>query len=770
MNIQKEIKLLLLPLVKSFPVILALVVIGLMGMRRAITLMTPVYQADGAIKINNLEYTQSSFLLFGKEDGAQHQQNQSFLTEVEIFRSRDLIRETLRTLNWELGVYRIGRFRLVELGEECPFKVYYQALNRTVYQQPLQIFYKQEDQFLAINPAAGDSIVFSWQDTIHLGAWSLHLAPKEDVLTENPGALRPGDAFQLKLYSLEEQVEQVNGSNLFVKPVEKDVSIIKIYYKHERPEKARDFVNELMQTYITQCRLAKAEQTDTTLMYLDEQLVDIRQSLVSAEEQLAFFRTQSGLVDTKLETDAQLRTISQLDFQKMNIQLRKGELEQLYQYLLEGHELVDFSPNLETLQDPVFRESFLQLQRFELQRQDLLQQYVPTSEEVQNMVSKINKTRTFLYESIRKSLANLDYQLAELGEEVTQANDELYSLPEKEKQQVSLQRTVALNEAMYNYLVRKRTELAINRSSNLYPHKIVDQAQLPGSLAAPNKPLLYGLAILLALMAGMLFAYLRHYFTARVRYAEDLEERLEVPVLAAFFRQPKRPGFPFWAKKEQLSSFALSSNLMANLSLVKKDSTAAEGQLLLFTSMTPGEGKSFVCQHLAQALAAAGQRVLLIDADLRHPRLHHQLGVLPEGGVMALLAGKASTPQTTTQAGLWLLPAGQPDEQQLGGFYREDVKAQLRAWKSAFDFILVDTPPVGLFQELTPWMQLADLNLFVLRADYTRTRLLRSIKKQLDELSELHLALLLNDTLRERTLPGYRRLLKRYHRPQAIAV
>lgn len=759
MNFQKEVKLLLLPLFKSAPLILTLVVVALFGMKRAVTLMTPVYQADGAIKINNLEYTQNGFLLFGKEDNARHQQNQNFLTEVEVFRSRDLIRQAMSQLRWNYSIYRVGRFREAELGVEAPFSFQTSTVPETG--ESLELFYLGTQGFRVLHQPSGDTVRVQWEEEAKLAGWEFHLTARSTFIESHPGSLQAGDRFRLRWEPLEELVNDVNGSNLFVKPVEKDVSIVKIYYKHERPEKAQAFVNQLMQTYVEECRRAKAEQTDTTLLYLDEQLRMVSRDLNAAEAHLASFRTRSGTVDTKLETDAQLRSISQLDQQKMSIQLRKGELERLYDYLQKGQNLVDFSPNLEALQDAVFRQSFLQMQQFEIQKQDLLQEYVPTSEEVQHVVQKINKLRTFLNESVRNTLDKLDYQLAELNGAVEEANEELNALPQREQEMIQLQRAVSLNEAMYNYLVRKRTELSINRSSNLYPHKIIDRAQLPKTLAAPNKPLLYGLAVLLALMLGMIIAYMRHYFTARVRYAEDLEEKLEIPVLAGVYRQPGRL-LPWMKPPKPLSGFEICNNLLANLHHYDLQQIAPT-QLMVLTSMTPGEGKTFISRHLSESLAAAGHKVLVVDADLRHPRLHREFEVAVKPGLIDALSGQFITPKTVADTSLHFLPAGQIELGQLNSCYGPTLAEMVEQWRDTYDYIIVDTPPLGLFQEQVPWIEAADLTLFVLRADYTRTRLLRAIKNQLQELDKLPIRLLLNDTVRSRTLPGYKRLMRKYY-------
>lgn len=768
MNIQKEIKLLVLPLVKSAPVIALLIVVAILGMKRVVNVMTPAYQSDGAIKINNLEYAQAGFMLFGKEEGSMHQQNQSFLTELEVFRSRDLIETTLSALNWELSVYREGRFRLAELGAESPFEVSYSRLSEKAYDQELVLEYVGEAGFKLSSPdVAGLSLPLAWDTTVIAGDWQLKLHKKADWLAEKPESLLPGHRFHLRLHTLEELTKGVNESNLFVKAVEKDISIIKIYFKHERPEKARDFVNQLMYQYISTCRTHKEEQADTTLAYLQQELQQLGEELSDAEGELAYFRTQAGLVDAKLEADTRLRGLTQLDEQQMQLQLEKGELDQLFRFLREGHDLADFSPNFSALSDPIFRDAFLQVQQLELQRQDLVAKYVPSSEPVQRLDRKMKDLRTFLNESVRQTIDNLDYQQRELRGAASLADAALMELPDKERQLLRLQRMVSLKEAMYNYLMRKGTELAISRSSNLYPHKIIDHAQLPEGLSAPNKPLLYGLAFLLALMAGMAFAYTRHYFIARVRYAEDLVEKLGVQVMAQVYRTTK--ARPWWNPIKQAStatdSYGVCSNLVANLHqwrAAQPHRPDGKGRVLSFSSMAPGEGKTFVSLQLAQSLAQVGYRVLLVDANLRRPQLHQLLGLNNAAGMADLLQKKPYAIQATEQPGLHVLPAGDIQGFSFALFYGEPPRMALERWREDFDFVILDTPPIGLFQDLISLMQAVDLNLFVLRADFSRTRLLRATRKQLEELQSLPLALVLNDTLQARSLPGYQSLLKRY--------
>ena len=197
----------------------------------------------------------------------------------------------------------------------------------------------------------------------------------DSFLLENPNSLTIGDKFAFKLNSLDKLVSTVNSKSLFVRPVEKDISIIKIYYNHELPIKAQNFVDKLMNTYISESRVYKEEMSDETITYLEEQLGKAKQKLTIAESKLANYKTNNQLVNTRQETESLFREVAQLSRQNMDFDLQKSILDQLYQRLISGKSVNDYAPNFKALNNPVFQKSYTQLQALESERQDLAIQY-----------------------------------------------------------------------------------------------------------------------------------------------------------------------------------------------------------------------------------------------------------------------------------------------------------------------------------------------------------------------------------------------------------
>jgi tyrosine-protein kinase Etk/Wzc len=763
MNFKKEYQQIIRPLIKSSPVIIGLIVIAVVVMHRAVSYMTPEYRAHGMIKINNLSYSQAAFNLFGKEEGALPKQNENFLTEVEVFKSRDLTKKALRNLNWELTIYRVGKLRLVEIYEESPLIIDYHEVSEEGIDKLNYFDYLGDNRIRIRTGGEKDStgVEATLGEAVRIPGMRFEIRIQEEFLKEKPTSLQPGDRFAFQVNSLESLANMCAGEKLFVNPVEKDISIIKIYFNHELPEKAQAFVNELMRTYIEEGRISKEQQADTTLTYLDRQLADIATKLQLAEVDLSQYRSSNQLLSTNLETDATLKELTQLDLKKVDLEMKYSEVERLHKYLLSGNKLSDFSPNFEALQDPIFRDSYLKAQAYEAQRKDLLQKYTAQNPSVTNLDEKMKETRTFLNESVVSTINNLGVRRGEVDANINEVSHRIKRYPEKERQLIIHEREVSLNENIYNFLMKKRTELAIGKTSDLYPHKIIELAERPKGLVAPNKSLLYGLAVLLSLMAGMFYAYLRSYFKEKINEKEELEV-LPAPLLGMVYKR----------NKHHKDSFHLLSGLMAAIEKLPNTDKRGQGKLLVTTSMVPGEGKSFIATEMARGYAASGKTVLVVDMDIRKPTLHLNFGLSNNIGYCDILENRIyalNAIQKTSNERLFVLNAGQLRSNNFALLFSKRSLDFIYDFRWHFDVVIVDTPPVSVFEDSLPLMNQSSANLFVLRAGFTKKRMMSATADLIKQTEIPNLHLVLNGVKSSSKVPGYVKYIKKYYGEEAMA-
>lgn len=760
MNFKTEFRQIIFPLLKGSPVLILLMVTAVMIVRRSVTYMTPEYRAGGAIKINNLNYSQAGFGLYAKEEGSIPKQNENFLTEVEIFKSRDLIETTLRNLNWELTVYRVGQIRLVELMEENPLVIEYRDVPDAKKDKLFFLEYRGDSTFHLSANQQEKATALTVGRELSYGDFRLTVKIKDDFLQSKPNSLQPGDRFAFRINNFSTLVSQFGGAKLFVKPVEKDVSIIRIYFNHELPEKAQHFVNALMQTYIEEGLVSKENQANATLAYLGKQLDSVAQKLYRAEADLAYYKSSHQMVDITQETNATLQELTQLDLQKVDLEMKISELDQLQRHLVSGNNLSDFSPNFASLQDPIFRETYFKLQNFDIQREDLLQKYAPQNPAVTNLESKSRDLKTFLNESVVSTLSNLRLKTQEVERNMSELNGKIRQFPDKDRRLAMLQRDVQLNEATYNFLMAKRTELAINKSSNLNPHRIIEHAERPTAVASPNKPLLYGLGIFLALVVGMTFSYGWHFMMARVTDKEDIISSISAPLIGVIYK----------ADKKQTAGFDQISGLMVGLKTLPPPVETGKGQLFAVSSLLPGEGKTYTSVQIARGFAAAGHKTLLIDLDVRKPDLHRALDQPNQVGFGDYLEQRAALSEAihaTGQEQLFLLPAGQFQSGNYALLFSRQSIDALDTLRSQYEIVIVDTTAAELFKEHLPLMHQTTANLFVIRSGVTKRRSLPQVSRILEDFQLPNLYIILNGAADKK---ANRRMRKVYQNKKMVIV
>lgn len=750
MSIKKEFQKIILPLLKASPILIALCVITVIIAKRGVQYLPHEYQSKGSIKINNLNSSQAGFDLFQQKNNNTPMQNENFLTEVEVFKSKDLIERTIKQLDWELTIAKVGEMRTTELLEKRPFQLEYTVEDEVAYDEDFFLRYLGENTFELIENKEQENglMTVMTDEWATFGGLKFSIRLEEAYIQTNPKSLEKGNIFKFNINSLETLVSGVNDKTLFVRPVEKDISIIRIYYTNGLPSKAQDFVNTLMDSYMEECRAYKEKMSDESLNYMDKRLAEVGEKLRFSESEMAFYRTKHNLVNTRQETDATLKEIKALDMQNLDFDMQKAALEKLYLHLTSGNSLNDYAPNFKALNDKIFQEAYLKVQTLEMERQDLLQKYVPQSTEIALVDTKIKSLRVFINETVRSTLENLTTRQKEIANSINTANDKINGYPEKERQLVTLERAVSLNENMYNYLSQKRTELAISRSSNLYPHKVIEKANLPKDLISPNESLIIGLCVFLVLSFGIVLVFIYNYFTAKINAKEDLDEALQTPVIGTV-----------WAnQKNQFQSFEVVAGLMANICQLPDSEIEGQGKLLIVSSMNSGEGKSYTCTNLAKSLAASGQRVLLIDMDIRRPSLHTEWNLPIGDGVSAILERRKSTFDTIKQTGqnnLHLIPAGELLTGNNALFFSSQAKGFIQDMRWHYDVVIVDSAPIGIVADAIPLMHESTANLFVIRAGYTRQRYLKDIQERFTDWQLPNLHLVLNDCEPTKGYKGY---------------
>lgn len=723
----KEFKNVVLPVIKGLPIIILLVGLSIYAAKRAIQYSQTIYQANASVKIDNRDASIQDVQVFNNGLMPMLSNQQNFLTEVEVFKSKRLRRAAFRKLNFGINYYRIGEVKEVELFRDVPFSLEYTILDSTKMDKKFYLEYLGDEQFLLkknVKAAANDTLIANQKYIDKSFAITLKL--NKSLIEKKASVLNVHDVFAFKFNSLEALVASVHEENFFVKPVDKEISILKVYYKHEIPEKAQLFTNTLIATYINKNKTHKSNRSGKTLRFISKQLATSTIELKAAEANLAGFKSENNIINANQETDVALKKLMQLDLQKVALEMQEVELRNLFTFIETGGSLNDFSPNFEALKDGVLKDAYLKVQAYELQKIDLLNKYAKGSDEIRMVGEKIDALRVFIGESARKTMKNLNLKKQEIIRIINNRKSSLQKFPDKERQLVVLEREIKIKEQLYNHLIEKQTELAIAESSEISLHQIIDEAELPKSSIWPNKPLIYGVFMFFALFFGLILSYLLHFLIATVKSKEELSHLVNTPILGTIKRQRK--------KKDPVVD--VFSGLYTNLEILRKSkSNTHRAQVLTISSMKSKEGKTHTAANLARAASAIGRKVLLIDLDMRKPDIHKQFGLANEGGVSAILRGDATIKETIIQHGnnLDVLVAGHLSGIPSAFIFSSRAEELVDAVREDYDLVIFDTPAVGVVPDALLLMQNSDVNIFVLRRKTTRIRTARALNALITE-------------------------------------
>ena len=524
-------------------------------------------------------------------------------------------------------------------------------------------------------------------------------------------------------------------ASLVVRPIDHESRIIELTAKNTVPAKGTRFLNALMDQYIADDLRAKDVTGRKTLSFLNQEISKLTGLRRQSAEALASFRSARGVLDVAAQSSSGIQRMSGLEVERAQVATRRKYYQNMLAYLRANRSASQVaSPSSAGIDDPVLNSLIMQLSSLNEKRAELSGTASSDNPLLTVLDGRIRNTK----ESLIQTLANMsranDIALGDLDGQLGQVRGQMSQMPESERQLSALKSTSDFNEKNYNFLVDKRNEAAIALSTNATDKKVVDPAQQVGSGPEAPNPLLVGL---LALLAGVLLpaglVLVLDKANRRIQGRDDLAQVTNIPLLGVVAHGSK-------ADKETMLSDAKGPiaesfrSIRVNLQYL---AAGPDKKVLGVTSSIPGEGKTFCAVNIATELAMSGRRVMLVETDLRRPTVasYFHLNPSPTHGLASYLRGESTFDEACRPSGvphLDVLTCGlvppNPTEL-LEGPRMAELLAQLRA---SYDYVVLDTPPVGFVAEYFVLVRFLDANIYVVRQNYTE----RSLVNQINELHQ----------------------------------
>ena len=509
-------------------------------------------------------------------------------------------------------------------------------------------------------------------------------------------------------------------SKLTVKPTKEGASVFILSYTGYSPQQGADYLNKLMERYNQQGLDWKNRAAESTIMFIEDQLGLISDSLNKAENSMENFRLNNRFVDLTQEGSLVLERLEKFENEKNALGLQM----QYYLYLqdyLESREQNGslISPSVMGVTDPALIklvEEFSSMQQKKKQVDFAMKDNSPLAEVADKQTEG---ARASLLENVKSGINQLKISTDAVNRHIKSVEEDLDKLPGTQRRLIGIQRKFDLNNSVYTFLLERRAEAGIARASQMSDNRIIDYA-VPhnSSLISPKVMKNYVLALVLGLLIPMLLIVLLDLLNNKIIGRHDIEALTKAPILGFISHSDYHIEVPVAEKP--------GSTLAESFRAVRTSLGFYTGQtkcpVIVVSSPVSGEGKTFVSANLASIFAMMDKKVLIVGLDMRKPRVHTILNAGNGSGISHYLSNNATFEEIVTQTSidnLFFVPSGPvpPNPAELIGSPR--MAEFINRARNEFDMIIIDTPPVGIVTDAHLLGQYANVTLFVIRQRYT---------------------------------------------------
>jgi len=569
-----------------------------------------------------------------------------------------------------------------------------------------------------------------------------------------------GQSLSFELHSIP-GLAKAYSTKLDVQQVDINASILRLRSEGQVPQKEIDFLNKLSEHYIQ----SKLDERDDIAMskeaFIREQLSGVTDSLAKAELRLEAFRRTAQAVDlTQTATNA-LNQVQNLQSSKAQLDLKAKYYNSLLQYLSDSNSIDQIiAPSAAGIDDPLLNENLLELKRLYAERSRLNYFKGAKSYDLEIINQQIRSTTRSLRENLRNLISSSQLAVNNLDNQISGYEGTISQLPNSEKQLLNYQRKSNLYENLFNYLSQELAKTGIARAEDIPDTRILDAPRMVGNgPVAPQKGMLITLGFLIGLILPLGMVIIQYSMDEKIQDITQLESFSKIPVAASIahdFSGAKptltNEGNLEWQVQESFR------DLCAKIQFLIPDPTQ---NIIGLTSTVPDEGKTFCSLNLGINFAKGGKKTLLIDSDFRVPSQLKEDGALKKKGLSDFLKDGAVSMDDIIHVNEYLpnlhyIPTKIEDftnPQEL--LTNPRLESLIMDLKGVYDYIIIDSPAVGLVSDFLLVSRFIDIHLFVIRRKVSKLSFLNGLEKLRKKGKMKNTYLIFNDAVGKSFKYGY---------------
>lgn len=511
-------------------------------------------------------------------------------------------------------------------------------------------------------------------------------------------------------------------NSLSIAPTSKTTSVAVISLKNSSLQRGQDFINQLLEMYNRNTNNDKNEIAQKTAEFIDERIGIISKELGSTEANLETFKRDAGITD--LTSEAQIALAGNAEYEKKSVENRTqiSLVNDLRKYL-RGNEY-EVLPSNVGLQDAALIGAIERYNEMLMERKRLLRTSTENNPTIVNLDTSIRAMKANVQATLEGTLQGLMITKESLDREASRYSRRISNAPGQERAYVSIARQQEIKAGLYLMLLQKREENAIALAATANNAKIIDEAIADDIPVSPKRSMIYLIALVLGVGIPVGIIYLVELTKFKIEGRADVEKLTSVPVVGDIpltdEKNDKNGSIAVFENKNNLMSETFR-NIRTNLQFMLDN----DQKVILVTSTISGEGKSFVSSNLAISLSLLGKKVVIVGLDIRKPGLNKVFQLSnKERGITQYLSNPETDLMELVQPSdvnknLFILPGGTVPPNPTELLARNGLDRAIETLKKNFDYVILDTAPIGMVTDTLLIGRVADLSVYVCRADYT---------------------------------------------------
>lgn len=701
------------------------VVVCIAGAMVYLFFSTPLYQASASLLIKvdkGIGFTQNAVY----SDLEAYESTNKMENEVEVISSYSIMRDAIEELPLHASFFIEDRFsrRREIYGEQVPVKVVVHELSEAGV--------APDDRTLKIHFAEEDFIIEFAEDSLQQYKYGQQIENWYGIFSIEKVRPFPAEIPSTLIVSLNNK-DQLAGrfnASLTVEQSNRFSSVANLSLMDPVPAKAKDVLNKLVEVYNFQAVKEKNIIATNTIDFIDEQLIALTDELEAIERKIEDYKTSNNISDLSSELSTSIYNSGEFESQLSRNRTQAEVLESIERYLSNPVGMTEVTSSL-TIQDETLASLVIKFNDLQSEKERLLRTIQPNNPLILNLEEQLSSLKNNILTNLSNIKAGLNIENRNLQARVNELDNRVRAVPEIERGLLELTREQGIKQEHYLYLVKKREESQLSLAATTVSNaRIIDAASGGGGPVKPNRKIILGFAFVMGLGIPFAFVYLKNTLSGKITQKQEIKRITSIPIIAEISHNDKKEILAISEKKRTpiAEQFRL---LRSNL---KFQNNGLNDKVILVTSSISGEGKTFFSLNFGVSLSLTGKKVIILEFDLRKPALLESIFVKRGKGITDYLNSDDMTIDDLIikfdpVSNLYVIGCGTLPDDPAEIMLNPKVGLLLEKLRERFDYIILDTAPVGTVADAFNLVSYSDYSLFIIRYNYTTKQHLNFIEE-----------------------------------------